>query len=156
LWSSPSTPKELVPAARLFGVDGKPGGLTGAYFGQPQLTGPSVLHFDPQIDFAWGHELPAPLRQAAAPVKLIQRPFTVRLFFAEPEEIRAGERVFGVAIQGRPIAREVDVVRQSGGTHCGLLLESKGIPIKDSLCIEFTPRTQAPPLLCGVELIAEH
>lgn len=155
-WSSPGTPKELVPAVRLFGADRKPGGLTGAYFGHSQLTGPSVLHFDPQIDFAWGEQLPAPLRQAAAPVSLSQRPFTVRLFFGEPEEIRPGERIFGVAIQGREVARELDIVRQSGGPHRGLLLESKGVPIKDSLRVEFTPRTQRPPLICGVELIAER
>jgi hypothetical protein len=50
----------------------------------------------------------------------------------------------------------LDIVRQSGGTHRGLILESKGIPIKDSLRVEFAARTQRPPLICGVEMIAEH
>ena len=152
-WASPSTPKSPVPAARLFACDGQPGGLTGAYYGQAQLTGPAVLHRDPQVDFAWGEQLPPPLRQAVAPVQLSRRPFTVRLFFAEPEEIQAGERVFDVMVQGRQLARELDVVRQSGGAHRGLLLERKGIPVQDSLRVEFAPRTHRPPLICGIELI---
>jgi hypothetical protein len=155
-WSSPSMPKALVPCARLFTCDGRPGGLTGAYYGHAQLAGPAVLHDDPQIDFAWGDQLPAPLRQAVGPVPLSRRSFTVRLFFSEPEEIQPGQRVFGVAIQGRAVAPELDIVHQSGGTHRGLVLEHKGIPVDDSLRVDFTARTPKPPLVCGIELIAER
>ncbi len=156
LWSGPGTSKERVPAARLLDSAGQPGGLTGAYYAEPQPAGPAVLRVDPQIDFAWGDELPTPLREAAGPVTPTKRPFTVRLFFAEPEEIQSGQRIFGVAIQGREIARDLDIVHQSGGTHRGLVLESKGVPIEDSLRLEFTARTQKPPLICGIELIAEE
>jgi hypothetical protein len=154
-WASPRMARELVPAARLLDSDGQSGGLTGAYYGQAQLTGPAVLHRDPQIDFSWDEKLPYPLRQAAGPVPLRKRPFTVRLYFAEPDEIQPGERVFGVTLQGREVARELDIVRQSGGTHRGLVLEYKGISIKDFLHVEFTPRTHLPALVCGIELIAE-
>jgi len=155
-WSAPGTPKEPVPASRLFDGAGRPGGLTGAYYGRPQLTGPAVLHADAPIDFAWNGELPAPLRQAASPVALSQRPFTVRLYFTEPEEILPGERVFGVAIQGREAVRELDIVREAKGAHRGVVLEEKGVPVNDALRIEFTARTQRPPLVCGIELIAEQ
>ena len=154
-WSRSDMAKELVPAERFFDSNGNPGGLTGAYYGRPQCAGPAVLHGDPHIDFTWNDQLPATLRQAVQPMPPSLRPFTVRLCFAEPEELRPGQRVFDVAIQGHEVARELDIVRQSGGVHRGLLLEYHAIAIKDALDIEFTPRTRLPPLLCGVELIAE-
>ncbi len=155
-WASPSTPKRLVPASQLFDCDGRPGGLTGAYYGRAQLAGPAVLHRDHQVDFSWGAQLPDLLRQAAGPVRLTRRPFTVRLYFAEPEEIQPGQRVFDVMIQGREVARQFDIVRQSGGAYRGVLLEHKGIPVQDSLRVDLIAQTQRPPLICGIELIAEQ
>jgi hypothetical protein len=52
-------------------------------------------------------------------------PYTVRLYFAEPEGRAPGQRVFEVSLQGRTV-----------------LSPATG--------------TQAGPVLCGVELIAEH
>lgn len=155
-WASASLPRGVVPAARLFDSDDKPGGLTGAYFGDAKLTGPAVLQRDPQVDFTWENGLPEPLRQAARPVALSQRPFTVRLYFSEPEEIKPGERVFGVTVQGREVVRDLDIVRRAGDAHRGVVLEYQGIPIKDSLRVDFTARTRRLPLICGVELIAEQ
>lgn len=155
-WASPSTPKETVPGSRLFDGDGQPGGLTGAYYGQAQPAGPAAIRRDPEIDFAWKDQLPEPLGRAIQADPLSLRPFTVRLYFSEPEEIQPGQRVFGVTLQGRPVLQELDVIDRAGGPQRGLVLEYPGIPIQDALRVEFTPRTERPPVLCGIELIAEQ
>ncbi|KAF0181340.1 MAG: RTX family calcium-binding protein [Limisphaerales bacterium] len=84
-------------------------------------------------------------------------PYTVRLHFAEPEELTAGERVFSVALQGRPVLTNFDIVSVAGGAQRGVVKEFKGVVIQKDLKITLTraPGTLAGPLLCGVELIAE-
>jgi hypothetical protein len=77
------------------------------------------------------------------------------LVFAEPEDIRAGQRVFDVKLQGREVLPALDIVRQAGGALRGIVREFRGVKATDALEIEFIPRTEKPPLICGVELIAE-
>ncbi len=85
-------------------------------------------------------------------------PYTVRLYFAEPEERRAGERVFAVALQGRTVVEKLDVAREAGGSGRGLVKEFNGVVIQKDLRIGLTRAagSQAGPVLCGVELIAER
>lgn len=94
----------------------------------------------------------APARPAYPPA-----PYTVRLLFAEPEDLKPGQRVFGVSLQGRPVLQDFDIVSAAGGSRLGLVKEFKGIVIQKDLKIMLTrtPGAQAGPLLCGVELIAE-
>jgi outer membrane protein assembly factor BamB len=84
-------------------------------------------------------------------------PYTVRLHFAEPEDVKPGERVFGVSLQGRPVLKQFDIVSAAGGAQRGVVKEFKGVVIQKDLKITFTraPGTLAGPLICGVELIAE-
>lgn len=85
-------------------------------------------------------------------------PYTVRLHFAEPEELAAGERVFSVALQGRPVLTSFDIVAAAGAPQRGVVKEFKGVVIAKDLKISFTraPGAKAGPLVCGVELIAER
>jgi len=85
------------------------------------------------------------------------RRYTVRLYFAEPQGRGPGDRVFDVAIQGREVLRGFDVARAAGGAARSIVKEVKGVAILDDLRISFTPspNTQEPPLICGIELIAE-
>ena len=39
----------------------------------------------------------------------------VRLFFAELEGLKPGERVFDVAIQGKPVLKRFDIAGEAGG-----------------------------------------
>jgi outer membrane protein assembly factor BamB len=84
-------------------------------------------------------------------------PYTVRLHFAEPEELAAGERVFTVAMQGQPVLANFDIVATAGTPQRGVVKEFKGVVIAKDLKITFTRASgaKAGPLLCGVELIAE-
>ena len=85
-------------------------------------------------------------------------PYTVRLYFAEPEDIKPGERVFSVSIQGRSALRDLDVLRQTGGARRGLVHEFRGVIVKDQLVLAFAraPQMKFGPLLCGVEMILEE
>lgn len=109
-------------------------------------------------------EAPAGTTSVTAPKKAAPRAphppaaYTVRLHFAEPEELTAGQRVFSVALQGQPALVNFDTVGVAGGAQRGLVKEFKGVVIAKDLKITFTraPGAKAGPLLCGVELIAER
>lgn len=85
------------------------------------------------------------------------RSYTVRLYFAEPSENQSGPRVFSVALQGREVLNSFDIAAAAGGPCVVIAKEFRGVPVSDDLSITLTPApaTHAPPLLCGVELLAE-
>lgn len=153
-WSSPSRPKAILPARALATPDGQAGGVAGVYFANGRASGPGRVQVDPQIEFAWGQQRPPALQPRAIPA-LRERAFTVRLVFAEPETLRAGERVFGVSLQGRPVLSGFDIVKEAGGPNRGVVREFAHVGVAEGLEIEFVPGTSKPPVLCGVELAAE-
>ena len=83
--------------------------------------------------------------------------YTVRLHFAETEDLKPGQRVFDVTLQGNKALTGLDLVKAAGGTHRAVVKEFKGVPVKDDLRIEFAPAPGAlhPPRLCGVEVVLE-
>jgi hypothetical protein len=83
-----------------------------------------------------------------------ERPYTVRLFFAEMEGAGPGNRVFDVSLQGRTVLQKLDVVREAGGPGRELVKEFRAIRIAGSLAIGFAARV-GEPMLSGVELVAE-
>lgn len=83
------------------------------------------------------------------------RPYTVKLHFAEPEELAPGQRVFDVALQGRPVLERFDIVKEAGDDLHGLVKTFSGVQVQDVLEVTCTGRTSAPPVLCGIELKAE-
>lgn len=85
------------------------------------------------------------------------RPYTVRMYFAEIAGCKAGQRVFDVSLQGRPVLERFDIAKEAGGAFRPVVKDFKGIGVKDDLRITFTPAptAQAGPLLNGIEIIAE-
>jgi hypothetical protein len=63
-WSSPTTPKQIIPQAQLYSTspdDVTPGdGLSATYYSEPDLSGPSVTRVDSTIDFDWSGTSPDP------------------------------------------------------------------------------------------------
>lgn len=104
-----------------------------------------------------------PVITSSAKAKTSARPvhpparYTIRLHFAEPEDLKPGQRGFGVALQGRPVLDKFDIVSAAGGSQRGVVKEFKGVVIQKDLKITLTrtPGALAGPLICGVELVAE-
>ncbi len=101
---------------------------------------------------------PASAKPVAPRLPRAPAPYTVRLHFAEPDDLPAGERVFDVALQGRTVLPQFDIARVAGGNRSGVVREFKGIVIQKELKITLTraPGAKAGTVLCGVELIAER
>lgn len=154
-WSSPSAGKSVVPRGVLFAADGTPGGLTGAYFDHPAFSGPAVLSVDPQVDFRWDGGRPKVLVRDENLGATSPRPFTVKLCFAEPEDVQPGERIFSVSLQGKKVVDELDVVREAGGPNRSVVRTFEGIAVEQSLQIDLTPMGERPPVISGIELIQE-
>ena len=86
------------------------------------------------------------------------RPYTVRLYFSEPHEVKPGQRIFDVTIQGQQVLENLDIAKVAGGTNKPVVREFKGILVKHDLALTFASSrsdAQKPPLICGIEMIAE-
>ncbi len=84
------------------------------------------------------------------------RPYTVRLYFAEPDETMPGERVFDVALQGRKVLDGLDIVAEAGGANRPVVKEFSGIMVDYDLKVVFVQQKKGKaPLICGIEVVAE-
>lgn len=88
----------------------------------------------------------------------IERLYTVRLHFVEPDGLKPGQRQFHVNIQGQQVLTNFDIVKEAGRPNRTLVKEFKGVKVAKELTVTFTPSpgTEAKvPLICGLELLAE-
>ena len=85
-----------------------------------------------------------------------EKRYRVRLFFAEPEDVGAGQRLFDIALQGTNVAENVDIAALSGGTRREHILEFPGVAVAEQLVVTLTPHTDLDTLLCGVEAVVEE
>ena len=90
-----------------------------------------------------------------------QRSFTVRLHFAEIDDVGAGRRVFDVTLQGETVLKDFDVFTQAGGRNVALVKEFRGVTASDQIVIELRSRNQAvdpepAPTLSAVEVVEEQ
>jgi len=83
------------------------------------------------------------------------RSYTVRLHFAEPDDVKAGDRVFDVTVQGRRAFDNLDVVKEAGQPRKAIVKEIRGVRVNDELRISFHSSTKLPAFVCGVEVIEE-
>jgi len=82
--------------------------------------------------------------------------YTVRLHFAEPDRVQAGERVFSVSLQGKQVLKDFDIVRAAGGANRrAVMREFKGVQIANDLKISMNP-SKGTALLCGIEIVSEQ
>lgn len=104
--------------------------------------------------------LVAELTNAPKPAPTKKEPevfYTVRLHFLEPENLKPGDRVFDVAIQGKTVLKGFDIRAEAGGSLRGIVREFKRVPVTDALKIDLirSQKSAAGPALGGVEMIAE-
>ncbi len=88
------------------------------------------------------------------------KPYTVRLHFAEPDDVGPGRRVFDVKLQGRTVLEGLDVVKEADGRFRALVKEFKGVLAENALTVELVPRSDdltpaTTPILSGLEVMIE-
>jgi outer membrane protein assembly factor BamB len=87
-----------------------------------------------------------------------KRTYTVRLYFVEPDRVKAGQRVFNVSLQGKEVLANLDIVKEAGGPNRTLVKEFKGVQVARDLTVTFTPSPSAAnrvAIVCGIEVVAE-
>jgi hypothetical protein len=87
-----------------------------------------------------------------------KRRFTVRLYFAEPDGLKPGQRIFGIELQGQPVVKTLDIVSEAGGPNRVLVKEFAGVEVRGDLLLRLRPAPSAEiadTILCGIEIIAE-
>ncbi|NOZ19648.1 MAG: PQQ-binding-like beta-propeller repeat protein [Planctomycetes bacterium] len=86
-----------------------------------------------------------------------ERFFTVRLHFAEVEDVKPGARVFDISLQGKPVLQGLDIVKAAGKDRA-FVREFRGVKATDEILLDLTPApgAQAPPVICGAEVAAEQ
>ena len=86
-----------------------------------------------------------------------QRSFTVRLHFAELDDVGPGQRVFDVKLQGEVVLKGFDVVREAGAARRAVVREFEHVSAGQALELEFSPAAQpvtaaTAPIISGIEL----
>lgn len=157
-WEGRSLPKTVIDSKYFSTEDGQPGGLTGRYFSDQELSSRSVTQTDPQINFDWGTSAPTAVKRVRTKPDgsddITEMSYTVRLIFAELLPLASGERVFDVALQGEQVLHDFDIVKEAGGPCRSVIREFRGVRAGTHLKVSFLPKT-GRPLLCGIEAVME-
>ncbi|MDB4632500.1 PQQ-binding-like beta-propeller repeat protein [bacterium] len=82
--------------------------------------------------------------------------YTVRLHFFDPDKLPAGERLFNVSLQGKPVLTSFDLADHLSESENSLMHEFTGVAIPHRLEIGLESANDVTPVLSGVELIAEE
>ncbi len=77
--------------------------------------------------------------------------YAVKLYFAELENIKPGERSFDIIIQGEKVAERFDIVKEAGKTEKEVVKMFEGIKAGDKLKIDLIP-VRGNTLISGIEL----
>jgi outer membrane protein assembly factor BamB len=89
-----------------------------------------------------------------------ERSFTVRLHFAELDDLRPGERAFDVAIQGQMALADLDLAKEAGRPGTAVVKEFRGVRASRQLSVELTAKAAEitpanAPVLSALEVIEE-
>jgi hypothetical protein len=84
-----------------------------------------------------------------------EREYTVRLHFAEVEDLRPGSRVFDVKLQGRTVISRLDIAKEAGAANRALVKEIRGVAATGTMVIELGAVAGSAPLLCALEVVEE-
>ncbi len=97
--------------------------------------------------------LPVAVRDASHNQKAPK--YTVRLHFAEVEDMEPGRRVFDILLQGNRVLDDFDVVREADGRNRAVVKEFRGIEAPGKLNISLAPAGDIGAILSGIEVVAE-
>jgi hypothetical protein len=80
--------------------------------------------------------------------------YTVKLYFSEPENIKQGERVFDIAIQGVKVTDNIDIVSEAGKSDKEVQKIYTAVRAGKTLRIDLMP-VKGNTLISGIEIISE-
>ena len=88
----------------------------------------------------------------------LPRPVSVRLHFAELDDVKRGQRVFDVKLGGVTVLKDFDVVRAARGSHRALVRQFDGIMATRTVTIELVPKAAeltpaTAPILSAIEIL---
>jgi hypothetical protein len=83
----------------------------------------------------------------------VETEYMVRLYFAEPENAKVGQRVFDVALQGKQVLDNFDIAKDAGSDGSGIVKEFRAVKATGSLILTLTS-SAGQPVICGVEVLA--
>ncbi len=85
--------------------------------------------------------------------------YTIKLYFSELENVRAGERMFHVLLQDSVALKNFDIRAEAKELHTPIVKTISDIKVEQALTIECVPASalcKSPPLLCGIEIIQQQ
>jgi outer membrane protein assembly factor BamB len=84
------------------------------------------------------------------------KPYTVRLHFIEPDNIQPGRRLFDVALQGKTVLKDLDIIKETQSSDVGLMKEFTQVNISDTLTVSLKAAADDfETIISGIEIIAE-
>ena len=81
--------------------------------------------------------------------------YTVKLYFSEPGNLRPGDRVFGISLQGKEVTRNFDIAGQAGKPDKEVVLTYRGVKAGKTLKLELSP-SKGNTLISGLELLRKN
>ncbi len=81
--------------------------------------------------------------------------YLVRLYFAEPDELRPKRRVQQIKLQGRIVLDNFDIADEAGGSMRGIVKEFSGIEVEHDLALELSAAS-GQAIISGIELIRHN
>lgn len=142
-----STKNKAVPSIVRFPGDG----VSGFVLPVPGL--PAKLGGQPIVASTGSEGLSELAIRLVPPGQPAQR-YRVRLHLLEPSDrAKAGERVFSIALQGKDVVTDLDLVREAGPCTA-LVRDVAGVEVPGELSISLRAKT-GKTVLCGVEMILE-
>jgi len=77
--------------------------------------------------------------------------YTVRMHFAEPDNISCGGRVFDIAVEDKTVVEDFDIFKEAGGRNIGIVREFGGVQVRDTLTISLRPKAEdVETVICGI------
>ena len=80
--------------------------------------------------------------------------FDVRLYFAEPDRMKAGERVFSVSLEGNRVIADLDIASLVGSDGSGYSAAFSGIAVSDGILNVGLRASAGETILCGIEAVS--
>jgi outer membrane protein assembly factor BamB len=86
------------------------------------------------------------------------RRLTVRLHFAELDDVKPGQRVFDVKLQGQTVLEDFDIVAVAPGSRRPVVKDFPGLTVARAVRLELVPKAPTPgpdsePILSGIEIL---